>query len=450
MSTTIKQNGKPADGNFFSQLFNYFYKSPKDFTKKQWTIITVWILINIVCMVLYMAAGASFGLALVNCIYGIVIIFGYFTRILALILAPIFILIFKIVGLVFKQTNEIQTAYEWSDALIFATIAATIIRGYFLEAYTIPTSSMEKSLLVGDFLFVSKYSYGNRLPQTPLSFPFVHNKLPFTDNKYQSYLEWMKMPYTRLFAFSSIKNNDVVVFNYPFEIDKPSDKKENYIKRCVGVAGDSLKVINQQLFINNKPADNPALMQHFYKVTTTEGISEKFIKDNDITEGGATDKGYLLINLSNPAKEKLKNAPGVVSIEKNDTVFINGYTAFQEKYKWSIDDFGPIYIPKQGDVIEMNEKNYDVYEFAIKHYEGNNDFTWENGQAKLNGAVIKNYTFKYNYYFMMGDNRDNSADSRFWGFVPETHIVGKALFVWMSWDSGNSAVRWSRLFKSIK
>jgi signal peptidase I len=191
-------------------------------------------------------------------------------------------------------------------------------------------------------------------------------------------------------------------------------------------------------------------MQHFYKVTTTEGISEKFIKDNDITEGGATDKGYLLINLTNPAKEKLKNSPGVVSIERNDTQYISNYTSFQEKFKWSIDDFGPIYIPKQGDVIEMNEHNYDIYEFAIKHYENNPTFTWENGQAMLDGKVVKTYQFKYNYYFMMGDNRDNSADSRFWGFVPETHIVGKALFVWMSWDSGNSAVRWKRLFKSIK
>jgi signal peptidase I len=260
----------------------------------------------------------------------------------------------------------------------------------------------------------------------------------------------MKMPYTRLFAISTIKNNDVVVFNYPFEIEKPTDKKENYIKRCVGIAGDSLKVVNQQLFINNKPADNPDLMQHFYKVTTTEGISEKFIKENDITEGGATDKGYLLINLTNPAKEKLKNSPGVVSIERNDTQYISNYTSFQEKFKWSIDDFGPIYIPKQGDVVEMNEHNYDIYEFAIKHYENNPTFTWENGQAMLDGKAVKTYQFKYNYYFMMGDNRDNSADSRFWGFVPETHIVGKALFVWMSWDSGNSAVRWKRLFKSIK
>lgn len=445
----IKGNSNLVKGNFFTELFNYFYKSPKNFSKKQWSIITIWIVVNFICMFLYMAAGASFGLALVNCIYGILIIFGYFTRVIAMLIAPIFILIFKIVGLVFKQENEIQTAYEWSDALIFATIAATIIRGYFMEAYTIPTSSMEKSLLVGDFLFVSKYSYGNRLPQTPLSFPFVHNKLPFSETT-QSYLEWMKMPYTRLFAVSSIKNNDVVVFNYPFEIDKPTDKKENYIKRCVGIAGDSLKVVNQQLFINNKPADNPDLMQHLYKVVTTEGISEKFIKDNDITEGGATDKGYLLINLSNKSKAKLKELPGIVSIEKNDTTFISGYTTFQEKYKWSIDDYGPIYIPKSGDVIEMNEHNFDVYQFAINHYENNPTLTWENGQAMNNGQAIKTYQFKYNYYFMMGDNRDNSADSRFWGFVPETHIVGKALFVWMSWDSGNKEVRWKRLFKGIK
>ncbi|MES2380416.1 MAG: signal peptidase I [Bacteroidota bacterium] len=444
--STNNQTSKAVKSNYFSDLFNYFYKSPKLFSKKQWIIITVWILVNLICMVLYMAAGASFGLALLNCIYGIAIIFGYFTRLIALVISPLFFFSFRIF-MPSSKTN-VQRAYEWADALIFATIAATIIRGYFMEAYTIPTSSMEKSLLVGDFLFVSKYSYGNRLPQTPLSFPFVHNKLPFSDTK-KSYLEWMQMPYKRLFAVSSIKNNDVVVFNYPFEIDKPTDKKENYIKRCVGIAGDSLKVVNQQLFVNNKPADNPDLMQHFYKVTSTEGISKKFVDDNDITEGGSTDKGYLLINLTNKAKEQLKGYKGIVSVERNDTSYISGYTAFQEKFKWSIDDFGPIYIPKEGDVIEMNEHNYDVYEFAIKHYENNPSLTWQNGQALLNGQPIKTYTFKYNYYFMMGDNRDNSADSRFWGFVPETHIVGKALFVWMSWDAGHKTVRWSRLFKSI-
>lgn len=445
----LKENTKSTKSNFFSDLFNYFYKSPKNFTKKQWTVISIWIVVNILCLFLYMAAGASFGLALVNAIYGILIIFGYFTRLIALVISPIFILIFKIVGLVFKQENEIQTAYEWSDALIFATIAATIIRGYFMEAYTIPSSSMEKSLLIGDFLFVSKYSYGNRLPQTPLSFPFVHNKLPFTDNKTQSYLDIMKMPYKRLFAFSTIKNNDVVVFNYPFEIDKPTDKKENYIKRCVGIAGDSLKVVNQQLFINNKMSDNPELMQHFYKVISTEPISKNFTDKNDITEAYPTNSGFLMINMTNATKEKLKTYSGVVSIDRADTNFISGYTAFQEKFKWSIDDFGPVYIPRQGDNIEMNEHNYDIYEFAIKHYENNPTLTWENGQAKLEGKPIKTYQFKYNYYFMMGDNRDNSADSRFWGFVPETHIVGKALFIWMSWDGTNKKVRWNRLFNSI-
>lgn len=444
--STNTGTSKAVKSNYFSDLFNYFYKSPKQFSKKQWIIITLWILVNLVCMVLYMAAGASFGLALINCIYGIAIIFGYFTRLIALVISPLFFFSFRV--FIPSSKTNIQRAYEWADALIFATIAATIIRGYFMEAYTIPTSSMEKSLLVGDFLFVSKYSYGNRLPQTPLSFPFVHNKLPFSDTK-KSYLDWMQMPYKRLFAISSIKNNDVVVFNYPYEIDKPTDKKENYIKRCVGIAGDSLKVVNQQLYVNNKPADNPDLMQHFYKVTSTEGISEKFVNDNDITEGGATDRGYLLINLTNKAKEQLRGYKGIVSIERNDTNYISGYTAFQEKFKWSIDDFGPVYIPKQGDVIEMNEHNYDVYEFAIKHYENNPSLTWQNGQALLNGQPLKTYTFKYNYYFMMGDNRDNSADSRFWGFVPETHIVGKALFVWMSWDAGHKKVRWNRLFKSI-
>jgi signal peptidase I len=219
----------------FSETFTYFYRSPKTFSTKQWTVIAIWSLLNIVLLFLYVSAGASIITALINSLYGIALIFLYFTRLLALAVSPIIWTVLQVLSIIrFVRKPDLGLVYEWSDALWFATLAATVIRSYFIEAYTIPTSSMEKSLLVGDFLFVSKVNYGSRLPMTPLAFPFTHNKMPFSDNT-DSYLEWLKMPYCRMFSFQTIKNNDVVVFNYPArpgepDDKRPVDKKENYIK----------------------------------------------------------------------------------------------------------------------------------------------------------------------------------------------------------------------------
>lgn len=345
---------------------------------------------------------------------------------------------------------------EWIDAVAFAVVAATLIRTFFIEAYTIPTSSMEKSLLVGDFLFVSKVNYGARAPITPLSFPFAHNTMPGTE-KMKSYLEWPQMPYLRLPGFQKIKNNDVVVFNYPAEDGRPMDKKENYIKRCLGIAGDTLAVIDQQVFINGKAVENPPKMQFKYFVQTDGTFDERVAKRNDITEGGRVSAGgdFELL-LTQKAKEDLMQQTWVKKVENTLQAKGAGVSyifPFREEMGWNVDNFGPVYIPKEGDEVKLDSITYYIYERAIKVYEHNPTLEMRNNKVYLEGKEITSYTFKQNYYFMMGDNRHNSADSRFWGFVPEDHIVGKALFTWMSLDPNESnlfkKIRWNRIFRGI-
>lgn len=344
---------------------------------------------------------------------------------------------------------------EWIDAIAFAVVAATLIRTFFIEAYTIPTSSMEKSLLVGDFLFVSKVNYGARAPITPLSFPFAHNTMPVIEGK--SYIEWPHMPYFRLPGFQKIKNNDVVVFNYPAEDGKPLDKKENYIKRCLGIAGDTLAVIDQQVFINGVAAENPPKMQFKYFVQTDGRFEQDFIKKHDITEGSPLGTaGDFEMLLTKDAKEDLANQSWTKKVES--TLQAKGAGAsyifpFREELGWNVDNFGPVYIPKKGDVVTLDTVTYYIYQRAIKVYENNPTLEMRGNKVYLDGKEISSYTFKQNYYFMMGDNRHNSADSRFWGFVPEDHIVGKALFTWMSLDPNETnifkKIRWNRLFRGI-
>ncbi len=343
---------------------------------------------------------------------------------------------------------------EWIDAGMFAIIAATLIRTLFIEAYQIPTSSMEKSLLVGDFLFVSKLNYGPRVPMTPISFPFVHHTMPVTGGK--AYSEALKLPYWRLPGIQKIKNNDVVVFNFPAEeLGRPVDKKENYIKRCLAISGDSFKIVNGVAYVNGQKADLPEMSQTSYNVLTTRALTSKTFKEMDITEGGpnAIEGGYT-IHTTAENRDKLMAMDNVKSV----TPLIQEKGSFAEIFPhvtslgWTVDNFGSIYVPKAGDVIQLDSLNYKIYEQAIRVYEGNEDFSLLDGKFYIAGEEVSSYTFRYNYYFMIGDNRHRSLDSRFWGFVPEDHIVGKALFIWMSMDpneTGFSKIRWSRIFDLI-
>ena len=345
---------------------------------------------------------------------------------------------------------------EWLDAIVFAVVAATIIRGLFIEAYVIPTGSMERTLLVGDFLFVSKVNYGARTPITPVAFPFAHHTMPIIGTK--AYWEGIKLPYYRLPGLGKVERYDVVVFNYPMDADaplsRPIDKRENYIKRCMGVAGDTLSVVDAQVFIDGKPAEQPLMSQTEYFVNTDgSDFNPMALKDLKADVNQISPNQYVFI-MPKAEVEKLKNFTTVKQIvpvvsEKNSLE--NGIFPGDPHLKWSRDNYGPIIIPKQGWTVKLDSLSFPVYRRAIEVYEGNK-LELQGNDIIINGKKTDSYTFKMNYYWMMGDNRHNSADSRYWGFVPEDHIVGKALFVWMSLDDKGSffnKIRWSRLFRGI-
>lgn len=382
-------------------------------------------------------------------------------------------------------------AREWTDAIIFAVVAATIIRTFLLEAYTIPTSSMEKSLLVGDYLFVSKITYGPKIPNTPLSFPFVHHTLPGTENV-KSYVEWIKLPFYRFAGFKDVDRNDAVVFNYPagdtvstrFQsnvsyytlvneygrkrvwtdkrnfgdiVVRPVDKRENYVKRCIGIPGDTLSIVDRQVYINGKKADNPEKLQYQYIVTTDgSSINPKVLDRLNITETYRGSKpGEFIFILTEESVAELKK----LSIVKNIEVFNEEKGVWKPEifpndssYKWNRDNFGPLYIPEAGVAINLTLDNLPLYQRLITTYESN-ELKIRDNKILINGEETSSYTPKYNYYWMMGDNRHNSADSRYWGFVPEDHIVGRAEFIWLSLDKNkglfDGKIRWNRLLSSV-
>jgi signal peptidase I len=390
--------------------------------------------------------------------------------------------------------QEIKKGFvrEWVDAIIFAVVAATIIRTFLLEAYTIPTSSMEKSMLVGDYLFVSKINYGPKVPNTPIAFPFVHHTLPLSTST-KSYVEWITLPYYRFPGFSQVDRNDAVVFNYPegdtvstrFQsnvsyyvlvnqygrervwtdkrnfgdiVVRPVDKRENYVKRCIGKHGDTLQIINRQVYINGKPAENPEKLQYQYIVQTDGSSINSIVLDRlDITEGTRTNvPGQFMYVLTNEASKELAKLPIVKSVEvMNEPAGQWNPDVFPQDpaLRWNRDNFGPVYIPQKGVPIPLHAENLPIYERLIVTYEGN-VLAVDGESILINGEEVSQYTPRMDYYWMMGDNRHNSADSRFWGFVPEDHIVGKAEFIWLSLDKNKSLfdgkIRWNRLFSIVK
>lgn len=396
-------------------------------------------------------------------------------------------------GIAVVKNYKKSTAREWIDAAAFAVVAATIIRTFVFEAYTIPTPSEEKTLLVNDFLFVSKMAYGPRIPNTPIAMPFMHHTIPGLNVK--SYVEWIKIPYTRWFA-RPVKRNDAVVFNFPVNdtlindeenfgskvtyydavrqlgrervwqdygdliITRPVDKRENFIKRCVGIAGDTIQVINGKLHVNGRPEDYFPHAERFYQLQIPEGIylDEDKLKSIGInirpSQGDLQQlkSNLFLVNITNEEHKNLKLPPGyiltdfIADISNPNYPYKQLFPYYNDNKSWTVDNYGPIWIPAKNATIQLTPDNVIRYQRCIEVYEGNK-FENRNGKIFINGKEATSYTFKMNYYWMMGDNRHNSLDSRYWGFVPEDHVVGKASLIWFSYENGP---RWNRLFRWIK
>jgi signal peptidase I len=371
---------------------------------------------------------------------------------------------------------------EWLDAAVFAIVAATIIRTFFIEAYTIPTSSMENTLLINDYLFVSKVAYGPRVPMTPIAIPLVHNS--FMGGK--SYSESVQWKYRRMPGFGDVKLNDVIVFNFPnndttmlAEPDKdyydfirregrqsvwnrseviwrPVDKRENYIKRCVALPGQTIEIKQGVLYVDGQEAQVFNHMKFMYEVQMKAGanLASNFLKENGIEILGQKDSSILLY-AEHEAAQKIKALSTVENMkiysrkagEPNESVYPHNTQVFD----WNEDNFGPLTIPKKGLTIDLNLQNIILYKRCIETYEGN-EFKVVGNDVFINGQKTTKYTFNMDYYWAMGDNRPYSLDSRFWGFVPEDHLVGKASFVWFSTHENgiSSGIRWNRLFRGIK
>jgi len=356
-----------------------------------------------------------------------------------------------------RNSKKKSASREWADAIIFAVIAAVLIRTLFIEAYVIPSGSMESSLLIGDYLFVSKVNYGARMPITPIAFPFAHHTMPLIGTK--AYWDGVKLPYYRLPGLSEIKRGDIVVFNYPMDADsplyRPVDKCENYIKRCQGTPGDTLGIVNAQVYINGKAAPNPLKGEPSYMVHTDGNeINPQILSDLRIeVRRSYTTSDYEMV-MTRESAVILKTYSNIMSVREyaqSKDVYDPEIYPHNPNFKWNADNYGPIIIPKKGWKVNLDSLTFSLYRRCIEVYE-NNKLELIGQDILINGKKAENYTFKLNYYWMMGDNRHNSEDSRFWGFVPEDHIVGKALFIWMSMDANASffgKIRWGRLFRGI-
>ena len=414
-----------------------------------------------------------------------------------------------------SKSATIRKIMSWVDALVFALVAVYFVHIYFFQNYVIPTSSLEKSLLVGDYLFVSKYNYGPRKPQTPLSMPLTQHTMPVVGGK--SYIDAVQWDYERVSGLENVERGDIVVFNYPagdvattnpeiidfhalcYEIgkqlnpdldvdgktaeevmniyetyysdgkqyiaerpnvfgkivDRPVDRRENYVKRCVGLPGNTLEIKDKVIYIDGKQVEQPENVQFNYNVQLTQQMPENIRRSLNISKD---DLAMLYrtgqVPLSNDSYLKLKNNTKLVkdiNIVNND--YTQGIYPLNGNTGWTVDNYGPVWIPKRGESLALTLDNIAVYERPIVAYEGNT-LEIKDGKIFINGKESNSYTFKMDYYWMMGDNRHNSADSRCWGFVPEDHIVGKPLFIWLSLDKDRSwfdgKIRWERLFRCVE
>ena len=469
-------------------------KKTKANPKKQWTKC---IIVTVLYLLFLYWVGSWWGLLVVPFIYDV-----YITK--------------KIKWQWWKETEgPVRWVMSWVDALVFALVAVYFINLFFFQNYVIPSSSLEKSLLTGDYLFVSKMSYGPRIPETPLTMPLTQHTLPVFECK--SYIEWPHWDYRRVKGLGKVEQNDIVVFNYPAgdticnnqqyqteyyrlcymlgyqmypqrpDVDsltaeqryhffqtiynagrqqildhfqdfggvstRPTDRRENYVKRCVGLPGQTLEIKDRVVYIDGKASKEPEQAQHSYNMKMKRHLTDEEMKEWGIT---MEELGYLnsfgAMPMTKQTVQTLKKRKDIVeNIEINTDAEEWDIYPQNGNYHWTRDNYGPIWIPAKGKSVDLTLDNLPIYERCIRAYEGN-QLEVKDGKIIINGKEAKSYTFKLDYYWMMGDNRHNSADSRYWGFVPEDHIVGKPIFIWWSSDPdrrGLSGIRWNRLFRFV-
>lgn len=351
-----------------------------------------------------------------------------------------------------QAPKNVSKLREWLNALVFAVVVASLVRWLVLEAFTIPSSSMEQTFLTGDFIFVSKLHYGARTPKTPLQIPLTHQTIGSTD--VPSYLDWIQLPYYRLPGYSCVKRGDNVVFNYPMELDRPIDLRSYYIKRCVGLPGDVLRIDNAQVYVNDVAQPKYPGLQYRYYLKATASLQDRFFRQYAIHEYSPVQAGYVVHTTPETATQLEK----IASIQEVHRMVMPKGMADPQVYPsstvfpWNADHFGPITVPAKGVTIPMNAENLSQYERVITYHEGHQDVQIDNDQLWIDGRQVEAYTFRQDYYFMMGDNRHNSEDTRFWSFVPQDHLVGKAVFVLFSLDRNKqflNKIRWKRMFRLV-